>query len=194
MSKPTSYYLINSISLYRMVAVPLLIWLAVSHQFSLFKWLISLGFFTDAIDGYLARRYGVNSRLGAMLDSIADDLNMAAAIIGVYLLDPDFVMKERLTILILAGLYLTENLLALIKYHQLTSFHTYITKTAAVLQGIFVISYFFLQQPLYWLFYIMAVITALGLVEEIVLILRLSRSQNDIKGLFWLRKRPLNNS
>jgi phosphatidylglycerophosphate synthase len=194
MSKPISYYLVNGISLFRMVAVPLLVWLALSHQFGLFKWLIALGFFTDAIDGYLARRYGVNSKLGALLDSIADDLNLAAAIIGVYVLDPDFFVKERVTILILTGLYLTQNLLALIKYHQLTTFHTYLAKTAAVLQGLFLIAFFFLAQPLYWLFYIMAIVTAMGLVEEIVLILRLSRSRNDIKGLFWLRKRRLNNS
>lgn len=194
MSKPTSYYMINGISLYRMVAVPLLIWLALNHQFGLFKWLIALGFFTDAIDGYLARRYGVNSRLGAILDSIADDLNLAAAIIGVYVLDPDFFVKERVPILILAGLYLAQNTLALIKYHQLTSFHTYLAKVAAVLQGAFLIAFFFLPEPLYWLFYVMATVTSIGLAEEIVLILRLSHSQNDIKGLFWLKKRRLNNS
>jgi phosphatidylglycerophosphate synthase len=192
MSKPISYYLINGISLYRMVAVPLLIWLALSHQFNLFKWLITLGFFTDAIDGYLARRFGVNSRLGAMLDSIADDLNVAAALVGVYVLDPDFFIKEHVTVLILAGLYLAQNVLALIKYHQLTSFHTYLAKTAAILQGLFLMAFFFLEQPLYWLFYIMAVLTATQLVEEIILILRLSHSQNDVKGLFWLKKRRLN--
>nr|WP_294795667.1 CDP-alcohol phosphatidyltransferase family protein [uncultured Mucilaginibacter sp.] len=191
MSKPISYYLVNGISLYRMVAVPLLVWLALNHQFNTFKWLIALGFFTDAIDGYLARRYGVNSKLGAMLDSIADDLNLAAAILGVYVLDPDFFVKERITILILTGLYLAQNALALIKYHRLTTFHTYLAKTAAVLQGLFLIVFFFLGQPMYWLFYIMAVVTAMELVEEIVLILRLSRSQNDIKGLFWLRKKAL---
>ena len=194
MSRPISYYMVNGISLYRMVAVPLLIWLALSHQFNLFKWLITLGFLTDAIDGYLARRYGVNSKLGAMLDSIADDLNLAAAIIGAYALDPEFFVKERVTILILVGLYLAQTLLALIKFHQLTTFHTYLAKIAAVLQGLFLIAFFFLAQPLYWLFYIMAVVTAIGLVEEIVLILRLSRSQSDIKGLFWLNKRRLNNS
>jgi hypothetical protein len=56
---------------------------------------------------------------------------------------------------------------------------------------VFLIAFFFLGQPMYWLFYIMAVVTAMELVEEIVLILRLSRSQNDIKGLFWLRKKAL---
>jgi len=194
MSKPISYYMVNGISLYRMVAVPLLVWLALSQQFSLFKWLITLGFVTDAVDGYLARRYKVNSKFGAMLDSIADDLNLAAAIIGVYVLDPEFFVKERVTILILAGLYLTQTLLALIKFHQLTTFHTYMAKVAAVLQGLFLIAFFFLGQPLYWLFYIAAVVTAVQIVEEIILILRLSRSQNDIKGLFWLSKRNLNNS
>lgn len=186
--------MVNGISLYRIVAVPLLIWLALSRQFDLFKWLITLGFFTDAIDGYLARRYGVNSRLGAMLDSIADDLNMAAAIVGLYVFDSDFFLQERVTLLILAGLYLAQNALALIKYRQLTSFHTYMAKTAAVLQGLFVISFFFIGEAQYWLFYLTAGVTAAGLIEEIILILRLQHSKNDIKGLFWLPKRGLDNS
>jgi hypothetical protein len=59
-----SYYIINGISLYRMIAVPLLIYLALTHQFGIFKWLLALGFFTDAIDGYLARRYRVSSDWG----------------------------------------------------------------------------------------------------------------------------------
>ncbi len=193
MHKPTSYYMVNGISLYRMVAVPLLIWLALSRQFELFKWLITLGFFTDAVDGYLARRYSVNSRLGAMLDSIADDLNMGAAIVGLYLFNADFFIKERVILLILAGLYLAQNTLALIKFKQLTSFHTYMAKTAAVLQGLFVISFFFMGDAQYWLFYAAATVTATGLIEEIILILRLQQSQNDIKGLFWLPKRRLEN-
>ncbi len=194
MRRPISYYMVNGISLYRMVAVPLLIWLALTGQFDLFKWLITLGFLTDAIDGYLARRFAVNSRLGALLDSIADDLNMAAAIVGLYVFDAEFFSQERIILLILVGLYLAQNVLALAKYRQLTSFHTYMAKTAAVLQGLFVISFFFTGEAQYWLFYLTAAVTATGLVEEIILILRLQHSQNDIKGLFWLSKRRLDNS
>ena len=48
-----SYYTINAITLYRLTVTPLLGFLAVDHQLGLFKWLLAVSFFTDAIDGYL---------------------------------------------------------------------------------------------------------------------------------------------
>jgi cardiolipin synthase (CMP-forming) len=37
-------------------------------------WLFVLAAVTDAIDGYVARKYGMVSRLGAFLDPVADGL------------------------------------------------------------------------------------------------------------------------
>ena len=69
-----TYYIVNGITLYRMIAAFLLILLIVNHQPEIFKWLPAISFLTDAVDGCLARRYKVVSVLGAKLDSIADDL------------------------------------------------------------------------------------------------------------------------
>jgi cardiolipin synthase len=44
-------------------------------------WLFVLAAVTDAFDGYLARRYGMVSRLGAFLDPVADKLMVCAALI-----------------------------------------------------------------------------------------------------------------
>jgi CDP-diacylglycerol--glycerol-3-phosphate 3-phosphatidyltransferase len=44
-------------------------------------WLFVLAAVTDAFDGYLARRYGMTSRLGAFLDPVADKLMVSAALI-----------------------------------------------------------------------------------------------------------------
>jgi phosphatidylglycerophosphate synthase len=183
-----SYYIINGISLYRMIAVPLLIYLALTHQFGSFKWLLALGFFTDAIDGYLARRYRVSSALGARIDSIADDLNIVAAIIGLCIFNPAFLLAERIPILILLVLYLLQNTLAFLKYRRLTSFHTYIAKIAAVLQGMFLIAFFFFPQPVDWLFTLTVVFTGTDLLEEILLVLLLPRYRTNVKGLYWLKK------
>jgi cardiolipin synthase len=76
-----SYYMVNGITLYRLMAAPLLVLLVINNRFDLFKWLLAISFFTDALDGYLARRYHVISIAGSKLDSIADDLTIVTGII-----------------------------------------------------------------------------------------------------------------
>lgn len=62
----------NSITLGRIVLVPLLVWLIISHEMAAAFVLFLLAGFSDAADGFLAKRYGWRSELGAYLDPIAD--------------------------------------------------------------------------------------------------------------------------
>lgn len=92
---------------------PLLIFLALVGHFEQFKWFLLVSFFTDAIDGYLARRYSATSILGAKLDSIGDDLTVLAAVVGVFVVHFDFIEKELTLILILVALFLIQLILFL---------------------------------------------------------------------------------
>jgi phosphatidylglycerophosphate synthase len=183
-----SYYIINAITMYRLVAAPLLAFLALDHRPGLFKWLLAVSFFTDAIDGYLSRRYKVTSVLGSRLDSMADDFTIVAAIIGLLIFKPGFIRQELVLLGMLLGLYILQTGLALIRYGKISSFHTYLAKTAAIMQGIFLLLMFFLPRPPYLVFYAAAVITMLDLIEEIILVLMLPRWQTDVKGLHWVIK------
>ena len=183
-----SYYIINTITMYRLVAAPLLAFLALDHHPGLFKWLLAVSFFTDAIDGYLSRRYKVTSRLGSRLDSMADDFTIVAAMIGLLVFKPGFIRQELILFGVLLGLYILQTGLALIRYGKITSFHTYTAKTAAIMQGVFLLLMFFLSLPPYTVFYIAAIITMLDLTEEIILVLMLPRWQADVKGLYWVVK------
>lgn len=184
-----SYYLVNGITLYRLIAAPVLIWLILTRQPDVFKWLLAVSFFTDSIDGYLARKYKVVSVLGARLDSIADDLTVVAGIIGLFVFKPDFIKEVYIWMILLFALFVIHVTLALVKYGKPTSFHTYLAKAAAVCQGVFLILTFFVPAPLYALFYIAVLVTALDLVEEIVMILLLPDWEADIKGIYWVLKR-----
>jgi phosphatidylglycerophosphate synthase len=180
------YYIINSITLYRLLAAPVLIYLVFSGNINLFKWLIAFSFFTDAIDGFLARKYKVVSRMGSKLDSIADDLTMTAGIFGVFLLKPYLVQQELFLIITMLFLLFIQMLLAFLRYRKMTSFHTYIAKVAAVLQACFLILLFFSQDIPFWLFYLAAAFTILDLIEEIILIMVLPEWKTDVKGLYWV--------
>jgi cardiolipin synthase (CMP-forming) len=62
----------NSLTLGRIVLVPLLVWLIITHEMLAAFLLFLLAGLSDAADGFLAKRYGWNSELGAYLDPVAD--------------------------------------------------------------------------------------------------------------------------
>jgi len=192
MSKGNSrltYYLINGITVYRIIAAPILLILLFNGQYNIFRWLIGVSFFTDLIDGFLARKYKVASVMGAKLDSIGDDLTVVVGMIGLLVIKPDFIKEQKVLLIILFGLFVIQSVYALIRYRKLTNFHTRLAKLAALLQGVFLILSFFTKEPVVVLFYAAAIITFLELIEEIVLVGLLPVWEANVKGLYWVLKR-----
>ena len=183
-----SYYIVNGITIYRIVAAPVLFLLIINHRQDIFKWLLAISFLTDAIDGFIARRYKITSKLGSTLDSIGDDVTIVAAVTGIFVLKPEFVRQQATPIIMLLALFLLQTILALIRYRKLSSFHTYAAKIAAILEGIFLLLFFF-DKPVDILFSITAVVIAIDLVEEIILAMLLPNWETDVKGLYWVMKR-----
>lgn len=183
-----SYYFVNGITIYRTIAAPILVWLVFNDQMDWFKWLLALSFFTDSIDGYLARGFKVTSIAGAKLDSIGDDLTVIAGVIGMVVFKPDFFKQEIFLFILLGFLFALQTVSAFIKYRKMTSFHTYAAKAAAVLQGTFLILLFFLPDPLYGLFYAAIFVTGFELIEEIIITLSLPQWKTNVKGIYWVLK------
>lgn len=85
----------NHLTWARIVAIPIFIgifylpdaWLDVGQK-NLLSTLLFIGAaFTDLLDGYIARRYGLTTAFGAFLDPVADKLIVAAALIMLVGLD-----------------------------------------------------------------------------------------------------------
>lgn len=64
----------NLITLARVISVPVIFWLLVTDQMQLAFVLFVAAGVSDAVDGYLAKRYGWATELGAYLDPLADKL------------------------------------------------------------------------------------------------------------------------
>lgn len=182
----TSYYIINGITLYRTLIAPVLIILIFKSEYVLFKWLLGISFFTDLIDGYLARKFKVTSIFGTRLDSIGDDLTIVVALIALFYWKYDFVRAHIPEIILLLALFIVQTTMAIIRYRTITSFHTYLAKLAAILQGSFLLLLFFLRQPPNLLFYAVVLITSLELIEECILVLVLPKWKANVKGLYWV--------
>ena len=72
----------NLLSLFRLVLVPVFIWLLVEHELGWAALVLMVAGASDYADGKIARHYGLVSRLGQVLDPIADRLYIAATILG----------------------------------------------------------------------------------------------------------------
>ncbi len=71
----------NLISLVRLLAVPLILWLIVAEHFAVAFWVFVIAALTDALDGFIAKRFRSHTALGAYLDPLADK----ALLVGVYI-------------------------------------------------------------------------------------------------------------
>lgn len=73
----------NALSLLRLAGVPLLLWLILVPQADgLAVVVLMTAGFTDWLDGFLARRWNQRSRIGQMLDPVADRFYILATLLG----------------------------------------------------------------------------------------------------------------
>jgi cardiolipin synthase len=70
----------NLISLARLLAVPFAVYLIIEGEYAGAFWLFVAAGASDAVDGFLAKRLGMQSDLGGYLDPLADK----ALLVGVY--------------------------------------------------------------------------------------------------------------
>ncbi len=71
----------NLISLGRLLSVPVAVYLILQAHFTAAFWLFVVAGLSDAADGFIAKKWGLTSALGAYLDPIADK----ALLVAVYL-------------------------------------------------------------------------------------------------------------
>lgn len=72
----------NLITWARLAAVPVLVWLMLADRMAEAFWLFVVAGVSDAVDGYLAKRFNAESVFGSYLDPFADKIML----ISVYLL------------------------------------------------------------------------------------------------------------
>jgi cardiolipin synthase (CMP-forming) len=78
----------NLLSILRLIGVPVFLWLVlVAERDGLAVLLLMAAGATDWLDGKIARKYGLFTRLGQLLDPLADRLYILATLLGLVLRD-----------------------------------------------------------------------------------------------------------
>ncbi len=77
----------NLITLARLLAVPVMVWMIVSGQWTAAFWLFVAAGVSDGIDGYIAKRFDAESVLGSYLDPIADKVMLVCVFVTLGIVD-----------------------------------------------------------------------------------------------------------
>jgi len=73
----------NAVSFLRLLGVPLFLWLVLGPEADVWALIVLMvSGFTDWLDGYLARRLNQTSKVGEILDPVADRLYILAVVVG----------------------------------------------------------------------------------------------------------------
>ena len=169
----------------RIAAAPLLLVLALLGQQRLFTIVLVAALLTDMLDGWLARTYHLESKRGAQLDSVGDTLLLFATIFGIWAFHRAVMLDNALLCGAMIGLWALENVASLLRYRRLSSFHTYCSKTAGYVLGIYVgVLFVFGHYP--WLLYLAAGLSIVGSLEEFALLAILPQWRADVGGLWWV--------
>lgn len=104
----------NVLSSLRLVGVPLFLWLILAEHDGWALLVLMLSGISDYLDGKIARRFGLVSRLGQLLDPLADRLYILTTLLGLAWRD---IIPWWLVAVLLARELLLVGLLGVLKKH-----------------------------------------------------------------------------
>ncbi|MCH9645814.1 MAG: CDP-alcohol phosphatidyltransferase family protein [Proteobacteria bacterium] len=76
----------NALSILRIILTVPVVMTLLNHQYFLAMVLFFVAGITDALDGWIAKRYSFQSRLGSILDPVADKLLLVSSFVTLYLI------------------------------------------------------------------------------------------------------------
>ena len=187
MRRNNIYTIPNFLSIYRLLMFPYILYLGISRQEQLFAILLTINLITDILDGFIARRFNMQTDLGARLDSIADLGTYIAVIAGIFFFKASDFQPYLGSFYIFIFLLFFAHILSLFKFGRLPSLHLYSWKIGGYLQGAFFIVLFLLDfYPVFY--YIVVIWGIIAFCEHITIQLIIKEMRSNLKGLFWVLK------
>ena len=168
---------------------PVIVALALSEERSWFIICLCISFVTDVLDGLIARVWNIRTDFGSRLDSIADELTYAAALVGIFQFEYDDLEPHIMMLYAFVGSLALATFIAIVKFRKTPSFHLYSFKANALLQGIFILLLFLHGFNIYLYYFVMS-FGILACLELIAVALVVSEPVSDARSLYWvLRER-----
>jgi len=177
----------NVISLYRLLAFPLILYFALTGQEKWYTIFLCISLVSDILDGNIARIFKLQTKFGAALDNLADVCTYSMAILGLFLFKWADIAPHAWILYLFLGIFIVSYLVSFIRFGKIPGLHLYSAVSAGYVQGVFFFVLFvFGFYP--WFYYLALVWGIVAYTEKILVLLRLDDIRSGVKGLFWLIK------
>lgn len=136
--------------------------------------------FSDIMDGFIARKTGTTSRLGAKLDSMADMIMSGVLLVVLFpIVNP---ATEIIWIISIGIIRLASMVVVLKKYKTFAVLHTYGNKITGIVLFIFPILLPYIHTTV--LMYMICMVASVSAIEELIIQLTSSQLQLNRQSIF----------
>lgn len=178
----------NILSLYRLLSMPFILFFIWLGYYNLFVILFTVNQITDILDGYIARKYKLQTDIGARLDSYADIGSYIIALYAIIKWHPYLFTNYGYWLITFITLYVLQLCICWLRHKKwVAGLHLYSSKITGYVQGIFLLI-LFIFGFINWLFYFMIAIGISAELEAIVINLTFRTPVINAKGLYWVLK------
>ena len=175
----------NAISLYRLAAFPLIMYLALTGREFWFVVFLCASLVSDILDGNIARFFKLQTRFGAALDNLADLFTYAMALLGIFLFKWNEISPHAWVLYVFLGIFILSYIIAFYRFGKIPGLHLYGAVTAGYIQGIFFFV-LFVWGFYPWMYYLAVGWGILAYLEKILVLLYTNDIRPGIKGMYWL--------
>jgi len=172
----------NTLSLSRLLFLPLLYILLWKNQITTFFISFSILGSTDFFDGYLARKWNQVTRLGKSLDTIADMFFYISVAYFLWVLSPEAIITNRPLLIVTFSVYALTFLVPLIKFKKAYTIHTRLLKSNAFFVYIMMILSSIMSTT--FILSVILIIFLIGFLEEILIFIKFGEVDQDTSSYF----------
>ena len=137
---------------------------------------------SDFLDGYIARRFSLQTKLGAVLDSIADLCTFAVVLFALFTWNKTIPPAAWAAVFIITGIRVIALLTAFFKFRRFAMLHTLANKAAGALLVLYPVEYLLFGTNI--LLYPLFAAAFLSAAEECLIHIKYDTLDLNRKGLF----------
>jgi CDP-diacylglycerol--glycerol-3-phosphate 3-phosphatidyltransferase len=178
----------NLLSLYRLLAFPVILFMALTGREDWFVVLLCISLVSDVLDGNIARFFKLQTNFGAALDNLADIFTYAMALLGLFLFKWNEIAPHAWLLYLFLTMFILSYIIAFYRFGKIPGLHLYTAVSAGYIQGIFFFVLFvFGFYP--WMYYLAVGWGVVAYIEKIFVLLWLDDIRIGVKGLYWLMRK-----
>jgi len=177
----------NSITITRIILIPVMWFYALRGNVFAVGALLGAAGLTDFLDGLFARKLKQETKLGAKLDSIADNLILVSVIIWIFMLAPEIFFENRIFLSSAILLEIIALGYPLITRKRVVEFHMLSNKADAFLGFVFFTHAFIFSYNRIFLF-ILIIVSIISSLEKIIALKLNMQIDEHTKTIFPLEK------